>query len=194
MNDINNITKHAAFRYMQRVKKDNEILTEAQFNNFVKLNPEKFEEIKKMMFEEIDQLKLEFLGEYKIRNNEKSNVHLDQEKRIIYIVKDKNLVTCYKLNFVNYEESNEQIFKAFMKDIFINKNKKNNLITTIEQENIKNNNSITEIELKLKKLKQEMNKLEKEKKELLNSVSDKKTDLEIIDEEIKLSIQKMLNI
>ena len=65
MNDINNITKHAAFRYMQRVKKDNEILTEAQFNNFVKLNPEKFEEIKKMMFEEIDQLKLDFLGEYK---------------------------------------------------------------------------------------------------------------------------------
>ena len=187
MNDINNITKHAAFRYMQRVKKDNEILTEAQFNNFVKLNPEKFEEIKKMMFEEIDQLKLDFLGEYKIRNNEKSNVHLDQEKRIIYIVKDKNLVTCYKLNFVNCEESNEQIFKAFMKDIFINKNKKNNLITMIEQENIKNNNSITEIELKLKKLKQE-------KKELLNSVSDKKTELEIIDEEIKLSIQKMLNI
>ena len=139
MNDINNITKHAAFRYMQRVKKDNEILTEAQFNNFVKLNPEKFEEIKKMMFEEIDQLKLEFLGEYKIRNNEKSNVHLDQEKRIIYIVKDKNLVTCYKLNFVNCEESNEQIFKAFMKDIFINKNKKNNLITMLEQENIKNN-------------------------------------------------------
>jgi len=142
MNDINNITKHAAFRYMQRVKKDNEILTEAQFNNFVKLNPEKFEEIKKMMFEEIDQLKLEFLGEYKIRNNEKSNVHLDP----------------------------------------------------LEQENIKNNNSITEIELKLKKLKQEMNKLEEEKKELLNNVSDKKTELEIIDEEIKLSIQKMLNI
>ena len=44
-----------------------------------------------MMFEEIDQLKLDFLGEYKIRNNEKSNVYLDQEKRIIYIVKDKNL-------------------------------------------------------------------------------------------------------
>lgn len=194
MNDINNITKHAAFRYMQRVKKDNEILTEAQFNNFVKLNPEKFEEIKKIMFEEIDQLKLDFLGEYKIRNNEKSNVYLDQEKRIIYIVKDKNLVTCYKLNFVNCEESNEQIFKAFMRDIFINKNKKNNLITTIEQENIKNNNSITEIELKLKKLKQEMNKLEEEKKELLNNVSNKKTELEIIDEEIKLSIQKMLNI
>ena len=192
MNDINNITKHAAFRYMQRVKKDNEILTEAQFNNFVKLNPEKFEEIKKMMFEEIDQLKLDFLGEYKIRNNEKSNVYLDQEKRIIYIVKDKNLVTCYKLNFVNCEESNEQIFKAFMKDIFINKNKKNNLITTIERENIKN--TITEIELKLKKLKQEMNKLEEEKKELLNNVSNKKTELEIIDEEIKLSIQKMLNI
>ena len=83
-----------------------------------------------------------------------------------------------------------------MKDIFINKNKnkKNNLITTIDQENIKNNNSIIEIELKLKKLKQEMNKLEEEKKELLNSVSNKKTELEIIDEEIKLSIQKMLNI
>ena len=64
----------------------------------------------------------------------------------------------------------------------------------LEQENIKNNNSITEIELKLKKLKQEINKLEEEKKELLNSVSDKKTELEIIDEEIKLSIQKMLNI
>jgi len=39
-----------------------------------------------------------------------------------------------------------------------------------------------------------MNKLEEEKKELLNNVSNKKTELEIIDEEIKLSIQKMLNI
>ena len=192
--EIINITKHSAFRYLQRIKNNLEIITETQFNNLVKSNPNEFEEIKKEILEKLKEKHIEFLGRYKIRNNEESDIYLDKDNRIIYIGKKENLITCYKLNFIKNEDSNKEIFNAFMKEIDYKKDLKINLETELLNEEIKNNNSIDSINLEIKKLKQEINKLEEEKKEMLNHISFKKVNLEVIVDEIKVTIQKMLSL
>lgn len=193
---INNLTKHSVYRYMQRIKKDMNYLTqtEEQVSISWKRCPEEFEALKIEITNEIDEDKLEYLGDFKFENHNSCEFFLDEENRIAYLVNNKNLITCYHLTFVSNEENNKAMFKIFMNEINEQKKEKNKLEEKLLSEKDSKRIQIEEIELKIKKLKLEIENLEKEKKNIIEETFYNENQLNLLNEEIKITIYKMLNL
>lgn len=114
MTEIQNVTKHGTFRYFQRIKGDVRFLVENSFNEYVKKNQDEFEDMRNEILEVIRNSELQDLGNFSLREHEKSDFLLDTNNRIIYIVKQNSLITCYQLKFLAQEEENDIIFRAFL--------------------------------------------------------------------------------
>lgn len=193
---INNLTKHSVYRYMQRIRKDMNYLTqtEEQVSNSWKKCPEEFEALKLEITNEIDEDKLDYLGEFKFENHNTCEFFLDEKNRIAYLVNNKNLITCYHLTFVSNEKNNKAMFKIFMDEINEQRKERNKLEEKLSSEKDSKRIQVEEIELKIKKLKLETEMLEKEKKNIEEQKLSDESKLNLLNEEIRVTIYKMLNL
>lgn len=194
MTEIQNVTKHGTFRYFQRIKGDVRFLVENSFNEYVKKNQEEFEDMRNEILEVIRNSELQDLGNFSLREHEKSDFLLDTNNRIIYIVKQNSLITCYQLKFLAQEEENDIIFRAFLSSM-------NKCSKEIEEEENQLSRELDmcdtqlqDLEIRKQKLLLELEDVEDKKNSINNNINNLKRKITINKEEIKNIVQKLLTL
>lgn len=194
MTEIQNVTKHGTFRYFQRIKGDVRFLVENSFNEYVKKNQEEFEDMRNEILEVIRNSELQDLGNFSLREHEKSDFLLDTNNRIIYIVKQNSLITCYQLKFLAQEEENDIIFRAFLSSM----NKCSKEIEEEENQLSRELNmcdtQLQDLEIRKQKLLLELEDVEDKKNSINNNINNLKRKITINKEEIKNIVQKLLTL
>lgn len=194
MTEIQNVTKHGTFRYFQRIKGDVRFLVENSFNEYVKKNQDEFEYMRNEILEVIRNSELQDLGNFSLREHEKSDFLLDTKNRIIYIVKQNSLITCYQLKFLAQEEENDIIFRAFLSSM-------NKCSKEIEEEENQLSRELDmcdtqlqDLEIRKQKLLLELEDVEDKKNSINNNINNLKRKITINKEEIKNIVQKLLTL
>lgn len=194
MTEIQNVTKHGTFRYFQRIKGDVRFLVENSFNEYVKKNQDEFEDMRNEILEVIRNSELQDLGNFSLREHEKSDFLLDTNNRIIYIVKQNSLITCYQLKFLAQEEENDIIFRAFLSSM-------NKCSKEIEEEENQLSRELDmcdtqlqDLEIRKQKLLLELEDVEDKKNSINNNINNLKRKITINKEEIKNIVQKLLTL
>lgn len=192
--EIQNVTKHGCFRYFQRIKADIRFLTESSFNDYVKKNQEEFEDMRNQILEETRNSNLKELGNFSIREHDKSDFLLDTNNRIVYIVKQNSLITCYQLSFLSQEEENEIIFKAFLSSIEKCSKEIEEKETALSNEEEMCNAQLQDLEIRKQKLLLELEEIDNKKNSISNNMDLIKKKIDLNKEEIKNIIYKLLTL
>jgi len=194
MTEIQNVTKHGTFRYFQRIKGDVRFLVENSFNEYVKKNQEEFEDMRNEILEVIRNSELQDLGNFSLREHEKSDFLLDTNNRIIYIVKQNSLITCYQLKFLTQEEENDIIFRAFLSSIDKCSKEIEEEENQLSRELNMCDTQLQDLEIRKQKLLLELEDVEDKKNSINNNINNLKRKITINKEEIKNIVQKLLTL
>lgn len=194
MTEIQNVTKHGTFRYFQRIKGDVRFLVENSFNEYVKKNQEEFEDMRNEILEVIRNSELQDLGNFSIREHEKSDFLLDTNNRIIYIVKQNSLITCYQLKFLAQEEENDIIFRAFLSSMDKCSKEIEEEENQLSRELDMCDTQLQDLEIRKQKLLLELEDVEDKKNSINNNINNLKRKITINKEEIKNIVQKLLTL
>lgn len=194
MTEIQNVTKHGTFRYFQRIKGDVRFLVENSFNEYVKKNQEEFEDMRNEILEVIRNSELQDLGNFSLREHEKSDFLLDTNNRIIYIVKQNSLITCYQLKFLAQEEENDIIFKAFLSSMDKCSKEIEEEENQLSRELDMCDTQLQDLEIRKQKLLLELEDVEDKKNSINNNINNLKRKITINKEEIKNIVQKLLTL
>lgn len=194
MTEIQNVTKHGTFRYFQRIKGDVRFLVENSFNEYVKKNQEEFEDMRNEILEVIRNSELQDLGNFSLREHEKSDFLLDTNNRIIYIVKQNSLITCYQLKFLAQEEENDIIFRAFLSSMDKCSKEIEEEENQLSRELDMCDTQLQDLEIRKQKLLLELEDVEDKKNSINNNINNLKRKITINKEEIKNIIQKLLTL
>ena len=194
MTEIQNVTKHGTFRYFQRIKGDVRFLVENSFNEYVKKNQEEFEDMRNEILEVIRNSELQDLGNFSLREHEKSDFLLDTNNRIIYIVKQNSLITCYQLKFLAQEEENDIIFRAFLSSIDKCSKEIEEEENQLSRELDMCDTQLQDLEIRKQKLLLELEDVEDKKNSINNNINNLKRKITINKEEIKNIVQKLLTL
>lgn len=192
--EIQNVTKHGCFRYFQRIKGDIRFIVENSFNEYVKKNQEEFEDMRNSILNDIKNSNLRELGNFSLREHDKSDFILDTDNRIIYIVKQNSLITCYQLKFLSQEEENNIIFKAFLSSIDKCSKEINEEEEYLSKELETCDSQIQDLEIRKQKLLLEIEDIDNKKNSISNNIDLLKRKITINKEEIKNIIQKLLTL
>lgn len=194
MTEIQNVTKHGTFRYFQRIKGDVRFLVENSFNEYVKKNQDEFEDMRNEILEVIRNSELQDLGNFSLREHEKSDFLLDTNNRIIYIVKQNSLITCYQLKFLAQEEENDIIFRAFLSSMDKCSKEIEEEENQLSRELDMCDTQLQDLEIRKQKLLLELEDVEDKKNSINNNINNLKRKITINKEEIKNIIQKLLTL
>jgi hypothetical protein len=194
MTEIQNVTKHGTFRYFQRIKGDVRFLVENSFNEYVKKNQEEFEDMRNEILEVIRNSELQDLGNFSLREHEKSDFLLDTNNRIIYIVKQNSLITCYQLKFLAQEEENDIIFRAFLSSMDKCSKEIEEEENQLSRELDMCDTQLQDLEIRKQKLLLELEDVEDKKNSINNNINNLKRKITINKEEIKNIVQKLLTL
>ena len=194
MTEIQNVTKHGTFRYFQRIKGDVRFLVENSFNEYVKKNQEEFEDMRNEILEVIRNSELQDLGNFSLREHEKSDFLLDINNRIIYIVKQNSLITCYQLKFLAQEEENDIIFRAFLSSMDKCSKEIEEEENQLSRELDMCDTQLQDLEIRKQKLLLELEDVEDKKNSINNNINNLKRKITINKEEIKNIVQKLLTL
>lgn len=194
MTEIQNVTKHGTFRYFQRIKGDVRFLIENSFNEYVKKNQEEFEDMRNEILEVIRNSELQDLGNFSLREHEKSDFLLDTNNRIIYIVKQNSLITCYQLKFLAQEEENDIIFRAFLSSMDKCSKEIEEEENQLSRELDMCDTQLQDLEIRKQKLLLELEDVEDKKNSINNNINNLKRKITINKEEIKNIVQKLLTL
>ena len=194
MTEIQNVTKHGTFRYFQRIKGDVRFLVENSFNEYVKKNQEEFEDMRNEILEVIRNSELQDLGNFSLREHEKSDFVLDTNNRIIYIVKQNSLITCYQLKFLAQEEENDIIFRAFLSSMDKCSKEIEEEENQLSRELDMCDTQLQDLEIRKQKLLLELEDVEDKKNSINNNINNLKRKITINKEEIKNIVQKLLTL
>ena len=194
MTEIQNVTKHGTFRYFQRIKGDVRFLVENSFNEYVKKNQEEFEDMRNEILEVIRNSELQDLGNFSLREHEKSDFLLDTNNRIIYIVKQNSLITCYQLKFLVQEEENDIIFRAFLSSMDKCSKEIEEEENQLSRELDMCDTQLQDLEIRKQKLLLELEDVEDKKNSINNNINNLKRKITINKEEIKNIVQKLLTL
>lgn len=194
MTEIQNVTKHGTFRYFQRIKGDVRFLVENSFNEYVKKNQEEFEDMRNEILEVIRNSELQDLGNFSLREHEKSDFLLDTNNRIIYIVKQNSLITCYQLKFLAQEEENDIIFRAFLSSMDKCSKEIEEEENQLSRELDMCDTQLQDLEIRKQKLLLELENVEDKKNSINNNINNLKRKITINKEEIKNIVQKLLTL
>ena len=194
MTEIQNVTKHGTFRYFQRIKGDVRFLVENSFNEYVKKNQEEFEDMRNEILEVIRNSELQDLGNFSLREHEKSDFLLDTNNRIIYIVKQNSLITCYQLKFLAQEEENDIIFRAFLSSMDKCSKEIEEEENQLSRELNMCDTQLQDLEIRKQKLLLELEDVEDKKNSINNNINNLKRKITINKEEIKNIVQKLLTL
>lgn len=192
--EIQNVTKHGCFRYFQRIKADIRFLTENSFNDYVKKNQEEFEYMRNQILEETRNNSLKELGNFSIKEHDKSDFLLDTNNRIVYIVKQNSLITCYQLNFLVQEEENSIIFNAFLSSIEKCSKEIEEKETALSNEEEMCNAQLQDLEIRKQKLLLELEEIDNKKNSISNNMDLIKKKIDLNKEEIKNIVYKLLTL
>ena len=192
--EIQNVTKHGCFRYFQRIKGDIRFIVENSFNEYVKKNQEEFEDMRNSILNDIKNSNLRELGNFSLREHDKSDFILDTDNRIIYIVKQNSLITCYQLKFLSQEEENNIIFKAFLSSIDKCSKEINEEEEYLSKELETCDSQIQDLEIRKQKLLLEIEDIDNKKNSISNNIDLLKRKIAINEEETKNIIQKLLTL
>lgn len=194
MTEIQNVTKHGTFRYFQRIKGDIRFLVENSFNEYVKKNQDEFEDMRNEILEVIRNSELQDLGNFSLREHEKSDFLLDTNNRIIYIVKQNSLITCYQLKFLAQEEENDIIFRAFLSSMDKCSKEIEEEENQLSRELDMCDTQLQDLEIRKQKLLLELEDVEDKKNSINNNINNLKRKITINKEEIKNIVQKLLTL
>lgn len=194
MTEIQNVTKHGTFRYFQRIKGDVRFLVENSFNEYVKKNQDEFEDMRNEILEVIRNSELQDLGNFSLREHEKSDFLLDTNNRIIYIVKQNSLITCYQLKFLAQEEENDIIFRAFLSSMDKCSKEIEEEEEQLSRELDMCDTQLQDLEIRKQKLLLELEDVEDKKNSINNNINNLKRKITINKEEIKNIVQKLLTL
>jgi hypothetical protein len=194
MTEIQNVTKHGTFRYFQRIKGDVRFLVENSFNEYVKKNQDEFEDMRNEILEVIRNSELQDLGNFSLREHEKSDFLLDTNNRIIYIVKQNSLITCYQLKFLAQEEENDIIFRAFLSSMDKCSKEIEEEENQLSRELDMCDTQLQDLEIRKQKLLLELEDVEDKKNSINNNINNLKRKITINKEEIKNIVQKLLTL
>ena len=194
MTEIQNVTKHGTFRYFQRIKGDVRFLVENSFNEYVKKNQDEFEDMRNEILEVIRNSELQDLGNFSLREHEKSDFLLDTSNRIIYIVKQNSLITCYQLKFLAQEEENDIIFRAFLSSMEKCSKEIEEEENQLSRELDMCDTQLQDLEIRKQKLLLELEDVEDKKNSINNNINNLKRKITINKEEIKNIVQKLLTL
>lgn len=194
MTEIQNVTKHGTFRYFQRIKGDVRFLIENSFNEYVKKNQDEFEDMRNEILEVIRNSELQDLGNFSLREHEKSDFLLDTNNRIIYIVKQNSLITCYQLKFLAQEEENDIIFRAFLSSMDKCSKEIEEEENQLSRELDMCDTQLQDLEIRKQKLLLELEDVEDKKNSINNNINNLKRKITINKEEIKNIVQKLLTL
>jgi len=194
MTEIQNVTKHGTFRYFQRIKGDVRFLVENSFNEYVKKNQDEFEDMRNEILEVIRNSELQDLGNFSLREHEKSDFLLDTNNRIIYIVKQNSLITCYQLKFLAQEEENDIIFRAFLSSMYKCSKEIEEEENQLSRELDMCDTQLQDLEIRKQKLLLELEDVEDKKNSINNNINNLKRKITINKEEIKNIVQKLLTL
>lgn len=194
MTEIQNVTKHGTFRYFQRIKGDVRFLVENSFNEYVKKNQDEFEDMRNEILEAIRNSELQDLGNFSLREHEKSDFLLDTNNRIIYIVKQNSLITCYQLKFLAQEEENDIIFRAFLSSMDKCSKEIEEEENQLSRELDMCDTQLQDLEIRKQKLLLELEDVEDKKNSINNNINNLKRKITINKEEIKNIVQKLLTL
>nr|DAF07474.1 MAG TPA: hypothetical protein [Caudoviricetes sp.] len=194
MTEIQNVTKHGTFRYFQRIKGDVRFLVENSFNEYVKKNQDEFEDMRNEILEVIRNSELQDLGNFSLREHEKSDFLLDTNNRIIYIVKQNSLITCYQLKFLAQEEENDIIFRAFLSSMDKCSKEIEEEENQLSRELDMCDTQLQDLEIRKQKLLLELEDVEDKKNSINNNINNLKKKITINKEEIKNIVQKLLTL
>ena len=194
MTEIQNVTKHGTFRYFQRIKGDVRFLVENSFNEYVKKNQEEFEDMRNEILEVIRNSELQDLGNFSLREHEKSDFLLDTNNRIIYIVKQNSLITCYQLKFLAQEEENDIIFRAFLSSMDKCSKEIEEEENQLSRELDMCDTQLQDLEIRKQKLLLELEDVEDKKNSINNYIINVKRKITIMKVEIKNIGQKLLTL
>ena len=194
MTEIQNVTKHGCFRYFQRIKGDVRFLVENSFNEYVKKNQDEFEDMRNEILEVIRNSELQDLGNFSLREHEKSDFLLDVNNRIIYIVKQNSLITCYQLKFLAQEEENDIIFRAFLSSMDKCSKEIEEEENQLSRELDMCDTQLQDLEIRKQKLLLELEDVEDKKNSINNNINNLKRKITINKEEIKNIVQKLLTL
>lgn len=194
MTEIQNVTKHGTFRYFQRIKGDVRFLVENSFNEYVKKNQDEFEDMRNEILEVIRNNELQDLGNFSLREHEKSDFLLDTNNRIIYIVKQNSLITCYQLKFLAQEEENDIIFRAFLSSMDKCSKEIEEEENQLSRELDMCDTQLQDLEIRKQKLLLELEDVEDKKNSINNNINNLKRKITINKEEIKNIVQKLLTL
>jgi hypothetical protein len=194
MTEIQNVTKHGTFRYFQRIKGDVRFLVENSFNEYVKKNQDEFEDMRNEILEVIRNSELQDLGNFSLREHEKSDFLLDTSNRIIYIVKQNSLITCYQLKFLAQEEENDIIFRAFLSSMDKCSKEIEEEENQLSRELDMCDTQLQDLEIRKQKLLLELEDVEDKKNSINNNINNLKRKITINKEEIKNIVQKLLTL
>lgn len=194
MTEIQNVTKHGTFRYFQRIKGDVRFLVENSFNEYVKKNQDEFEDMRNEILEVIRNSELQDLGNFSLREHEKSDFLLDTNNRIIYIVKQNSLITCYQLKFLAQEEENDIIFKAFLSSMDKCSKEIEEEENQLSRELDMCDTQLQDLEIRKQKLLLELEDVEDKKNSINNNINNLKRKITINKEEIRNIVQKLLTL
>lgn len=194
MTEIQNVTKHGTFRYFQRIKGDVRFLVENSFNEYVKKNQDEFEDMRNEILEVIRNSELQDLGNFSLREHEKSDFLLDTNNRIIYIVKQNSLITCYQLKFLAQEEENDIIFRAFLSSMDKCSKEIEEEENQLSRELDMCDTQLQDLEIRKQKLLLELEDVENKKNSINNNINNLKRKITINKEEIKNIVQKLLTL
>ena len=194
MTEIQNVTKHGTFRYFQRIKGDVRFIVENSFNEYVKKNQDEFEDMRNEILEVIRNSELQDLGNFSLREHEKSDFLLDTNNRIIYIVKQNSLITCYQLKFLAQEEENDIIFRAFLSSMDKCSKEIEEEENQLSRELDMCDTQLQDLEIRKQKLLLELEDVEDKKNSINNNINNLKRKITINKEEIKNIVQKLLTL
>lgn len=194
MTEIQNVTKHGTFRYFQRIKGDVRFLVENSFNEYVKKNQDEFEDMRNEILEVIRNSELQDLGNFSLREHEKSDFLLDTNNRIIYIVKQNSLITCYQLKFLAQEEENNIIFRAFLSSMDKCSKEIEEEENQLSRELDMCDTQLQDLEIRKQKLLLELEDVEDKKNSINNNINNLKRKITINKEEIRNIVQKLLTL
>ena len=194
MTEIQNVTKHGTFRYFQRIKGDVRFLVENSFNEYVKKNQDEFEDMRNEILEVIRNSELQDLGNFSLREHEKSDFLLDTSNRIIYIVKQNSLITCYQLKFLAQEEENDIIFRAFLSSMDKCSKEIEEEENQLSRELDMCDTQLQDLEIRKQNLLLELEDVEDKKNSINNNINNLKRKITINKEEIKNIVQKLLTL
>lgn len=109
-----NITKHALMRYASRVYKY-QIINDRTWDIWKKANEDKIETLEISLKTEFKES--EYICTAAYDNNKKAEFYINKKLMMTYVVNEKNMLTCYQINFELDETGNRALLNVLLDNL-----------------------------------------------------------------------------